>query len=35
LVADPVAPDTDASLNVTPIETETGDNVGEYPYYTA
>ena len=35
LVADPVAPATAAGLNVTPVETETGTNVGEYPYYTA
>jgi hypothetical protein len=35
LAADPVAPATDAGLNVTPVETETGTNVGEYPYYTA
>jgi hypothetical protein len=35
LAADPVAPATAAGLNVIPVETETGTNVGEYPYYTA
>lgn len=35
LAADPVHPATAAGLNITPVETETGTNVGEYPYYTA